>query len=66
MTSTTSTLCQNCGATLLPDELGNPNRVIGVTYAPVPEPAALLGLCAAVAVGFGRQRVRAQKDHNGT
>src|SRR5262249_33771140 len=34
---------------LLPDAAGNPNRVIGLNYSPVPEPSALI----LVAVGLG-------------
>ena len=47
----------------LPDSLGTLNRIIALTYTPVPEPAAVLGLCAAAgAIGGWVRRRRARAD----
>jgi hypothetical protein len=49
------------GFALLPDTLGTPNRVIALTYTPVPEPAFALLLAAAAAVPFLRTCHRAAR-----
>jgi fibronectin-binding autotransporter adhesin len=41
---------------LLPDALGSPNRVIGVNYSPVPEPACVLGATLFGLAAFGAWR----------
>jgi autotransporter-associated beta strand protein len=49
--------------TLLPDALSNPNRVVAVTFSPVPEPAAalLVGLTA-LAAGWRLRRGRRDRS----
>ena len=45
------------GFTFQPDTLGNPNRIIALTYTPDPEPARVLLACAgAAALGWLRRR----------
>jgi hypothetical protein len=49
------------GFTFPSDTLGNPNRVIALTYGPVPEPGPLALLGAAAVAGLGRRRRAARR-----